>query len=717
MLAVLIGANYWLGLALWKEARSDVAPPLDSVRDFDLSDEPLVLVAAEDSSTLPVERGDLPQILARGTLRVILPTLEENRLPRTGALLSSLAKRDLAASFADRLGVRLVLVLVRNRDELLEALEKGYGDLVATELTIRDDRPEDVAFTHPTVTVDEWLVGRKGEGNLPRKMEDLAGREVHVLHDSWSKATLERQNAEKKLELNIVPVDGNLDVETVVYEVSKGERPLTVVDSHHLEAIESYNENIERLFKLSERRELGWAARKNNPDLLAAANQFIMAQFATAQRDQLSTGDLDAIKERGSLRVLTSNNLVNYFLYRGQEMGFDYEMALLAARQLGVRLEMVVPPTPELLAQWLLEGRGDVIAASFVETPERRKRLAFSLPYQFIDEMLVQPAGGEEKLEEISDLRGKRVHVRRTSSYYTTLTSLAKQVGDFEIVEAPEYLETSQLIGMVGEGRIPMTVADSHLLEAELSYRGNIEAAFPLNAKTAQKVVAFALRPGNVQLKAFFDRFVTDVYRSVEYNVADQRYFKSPRARSVEENPKPLSSDTLTPYDGLLKSTSRTYRVDWRLMAAQAFQESQFHADAQSWAGARGLFQLMPRTAQELGFRDVGRPEDNIHAGVKYMSQLISRFEVRIPLKQRIPFALAAYNAGWSHVRDARRLATQNGWDPDKWFGHTEKAMRLLEQPRYYRQARSGYCRGTETVAYVAQTQSRYVHYAALVPQ
>ncbi len=448
--------------------------------------------------------------------------------------MSSLAKRDLAASFADRLGVRLVLVLVRNRDELLEALEKGYGDLVATDLTIRDAPPEDVAFTHPTATVDEWLVGRKGEGNLPRKMEDLAGREVHVLHDSWSNATLERQNAEKKLELNIVSVDGNLDVETMVYEVSKGERPLTVVDSHHLEAIESYNENIERLFKLSERRELGWAVRKNNPDLLAAANQFIMAQFATAQRDELSTGDLDAIKERGSLRVLTSNNLVNYFLYRGQAMGFDYEMALLAARQLGVRLEMVVPPTPELLAQWLLEGRGDVIAASFVETPERRKRLAFSLPYQFIDEMLVQPAGGEEKLEEVSDLRGKRVHVRRTSSYYTTLTSLAEQVGDFEIVEAPEYLETSQLIGMVGEGRIPMTVADSHLLEAELSYRGNIEAAFPLNAKTAQKAVAFALRPGNVQLKAFFDRFVSDVYRSVEYNVADQRYFKSPRARSVE---------------------------------------------------------------------------------------------------------------------------------------------------------------------------------------
>ncbi len=431
MLAVLIGANYWLGLALWKEARSDLAPPPDSVRDIELSDEPLVLVATEDSGSLPVERGDLPQILARGTLRVILPTLEENRLPRTGALLSSLTRRDLAASFADRLGVRLVLVLARNRDERLEALEKGYGDLVATDLTIGDTPPEEVAFTHPTATVDEWLVGRKGEGNLPRNIGDLAGREVHELRDSSFNATLERLNSKEKLAMNIVSVDGARDIETMVYEVTNGERPLTLVDSRHLQEVESYNENVERLFKLTEQRELGWAVRKSNPELLAAANQFITAQFASAQREELSTGDLDAIKKRGSLRVLTSNNLVNYFLYRGQEMGFDYEMALLAARQLGVRLEMVVPPTPELLAQWLLEGRGDVIAASFVATPERRKRLAFSLPYQFIDEMLVQPAGGEEKLEEVSGLRGKRVHVRRTSSYYTTLTSLAKQVGEF----------------------------------------------------------------------------------------------------------------------------------------------------------------------------------------------------------------------------------------------------------------------------------------------
>jgi membrane-bound lytic murein transglycosylase F len=250
-----------------------------------------------------------------------------------------------------------------------------------------------------------------------------------------------------------------------------------------------------------------------------------------------------------------------------------------------------------------------------------------------------------------------------------------------------------------------------------MAYRNDIEAAFPLSVNNAQKAVAFAVRPENVHLKAFLDRFVKDAFRSVEYDIALQRYFKSPRTRRVEGVSQSASSDAITPYDHLLKRYAQTYSLDWRLMAAQVYQESQFHADAQNWAGASGLFQLMPLTARELGFGNVTQPDESIHAGVKYMSQLVSRLEPRIPLKERHLLALAAFNAGWSHVKDARRLAARNGWDPNKWFGHTEKAMRLLEQPRYYRHARSGFCRGSATSDYVGRIQARYEHYADLYPQ
>ena len=121
-------------------------------------------------------------------------------------------------------------------------------------------------------------------------------------------------------------------------------------------------------------------------------------------------------------------------------------------------------------------------------------------------------------------------------------------------------------------------------------------------------------------------------------------------------------------------------------------------------------------TGLELGFSDLLSEEANIHAGILQMHRLLERIDARIPFKHRVRFALAAYNAGWGHVQDARRLAAQKGWDPNKWFGHVDKAILLLEQPTYHRHARYGYVRGSETVAYVSNIQNRYDHYVRLFP-
>ena len=152
-------------------------------------------------------------------------------------------------------------------------------------------------------------------------------------------------------------------------------------------------------------------------------------------------------------------------------------------------------------------------------------------------------------------------------------------------------------------------------------------------------------------------------------------------------------------------------------MVAQAFQESGFDPDAESWVGARGLFQVLPSTALELGFEDLYDPATGIHAGIKYLNLMIERLDARVPLKHRLRFALAAYNAGWGHLEDARRLAEEKGWDRNKWFGHTERAMLLLREPEYYTRSRHGYVRGFEPVNYVSEIQNRYEHYVTLVPQ
>jgi membrane-bound lytic murein transglycosylase F len=124
----------------------------------------------------------------------------------------------------------------------------------------------------------------------------------------------------------------------------------------------------------------------------------------------------------------------------------------------------------------------------------------------------------------------------------------------------------------------------------------------------------------------------------------------------------------------------------------------------------------MPATGRSLGFRHLEDPEEGTHAGVMYMQWLVGRFEPEIPFKHRLRFALASYNAGLGHVQDARRIAKEKGWNPNKWFGHVEKAMLLLERPEYYRRARHGYCRGSEPVKYVSEIQNRYASYVELVP-
>ena len=143
-------------------------------------------------------------------------------------------------------------------------------------------------------------------------------------------------------------------------------------------------------------------------------------------------------------------------------------------------------------------------------------------------------------------------------------------------------------------------------------------------------------------------------------------------------------------------------------------QESRFNPRARSEAGAQGLMQVLPITATQMGFDDLRKPEVGLHAGIKYLHWLRERFELDIPVLDRIWFALAAYNAGLGHVLDARRLAEQQGLDPNRWFNQVEKAMQLLSKPKYADKARHGYVNSSEVIRYVQSIRDRYHAYLQL---
>jgi membrane-bound lytic murein transglycosylase F len=195
-----------------------------------------------------------------------------------------------------------------------------------------------------------------------------------------------------------------------------------------------------------------------------------------------------------------------------------------------------------------------------------------------------------------------------------------------------------------------------------------------------------------------------------------KKYFENDKRMAELRAEESTGSGRISPFDDLVRRVARRHGLDWRLVLAQMYQESRFDPKARSWAGAVGLLQVMPRTGRELGFRNLEDPESNIRAGVKYLAQLISRTDRGLPMRQRIRFALAGYNAGMGHVQDARRLARRRGLDPDRWFGNVEEAMLLLEKPDYYSRAQHGYCRGREPKAYVSRIQSKYDGYVSLMP-
>ncbi|HHJ12112.1 MAG TPA: lytic transglycosylase F, partial [Chromatiales bacterium] len=201
------------------------------------------------------------------------------------------------------------------------------------------------------------------------------------------------------------------------------------------------------------------------------------------------------------------------------------------------------------------------------------------------------------------------------------------------------------------------------------------------------------------------------------YNILRKRYFDHARGlKAREEIRVQPGMRHFTPWDDLVYRYARQYGFDWRLILAQMYQESRFDPKRVSWAGARGLMQVTPRTARAHGFdpEQLADPEVGIHAGVAYLDWLRDRFPETLDVRDRLWFALASYNAGLGHVRDARRLARQLGLNPDRWFGHVEQAMLKLSRKQYYRKAKHGFVRGREPVRYVRDIRDRYRAYVAL---
>jgi membrane-bound lytic murein transglycosylase F len=456
-----------------------------------------------------------------------------------------------------------------------------------------------------------------------------------------------------------------------------------------------------------------WAVPRSSRELLAALNDFLLKEHPSVTPNR-RTGDLEKMKERGYIRVLTRNNPACYFIHRGELMGFEYELIGQYAKQEGLDVVMIVPPRWADLRQWMIEGRGDVVAACITISPERQKRakeLQFCHPYAEVKEILVTRRS-DDKLKSLSDLAGRTVHVRRSSNYWITLENLKQKSGiDFNLKAAPESMETREILHRVESGEFDLTMADSGFLDIEINTGRKLRSAMMFRDTFSY---GWVVRKDNPELKASIDRFLAQKVRSSGFSYLYGKYFRQSSAVGAFQDKVPkLEKAEISPYDDLIKAAARKYDFHWCLIASQMYQESRFKPDAESWSGARGLMQLMPATAGELGLsrRNITDPARNIDAGVNYLDKQRRRVPDEVDAFNRLCFGLASYNGGYGHLIDARALAGQLGRDPDVWIENVDYAYSLLSTPEYADKAKYGYCRSDEIIHYVRQIMARFLSY------
>ncbi len=435
--------------------------------------------------------------------------------------------------------------------------------------------------------------------------------------------------------------------------------------------------------------------------------------------------DLDAIKERDTLVALTGYNSVSYFVYRGEPMGYDYELLQRLSEHLGVNLKIQVVQDITQAENLLATGQGDILAHNLTITGKRLEKLAFTEAMNTTQQVLVQrkPKNWERlKKHQIDravlrtpqDLVNKTLHVREKSSYASRLKNLREETGlNFTITTAPGSTSTEYLIKQVALGEIDYTVADQNIASISQAFFPILDIKTPISL---QQEVAWAMRPNAPKLEEAVNEWLTKMQGGSDYYVIYNRYFKHKRSlvRKVESELYARNSGVISEYDPLIKKYSNNLGWDWRLVAALIYQESKFDPAAKSWAGAKGLMQMMPATAKKFRVQNLYAPAANIKAGTAYLAELEDFWEDRIPnKKERKHFVMASYNVGPGHVLDAQRLAEKNDKDPSLWYKNVAHYLRKKSKPKYFNDpvVRHGYCRGEEPYRYVKQILNRYEHY------
>lgn len=415
---------------------------------------------------------------------------------------------------------------------------------------------------------------------------------------------------------------------------------------------------------------------------------------------------LERVQAEGVLRVITRNSPATYFQDRNGETGFEYELVKRFAEDLGVQLQIETADNLDELFASLNKVNGPVLAAAgLIESDGRRQHARFSLPYLEVTPQVIY-RNGQQRPTRPADLLGKRILVLKGSSHAEQLAALKRELPELSYEESAA-VEVVDLLRMVDEGQIDLTLVDSNELAMNQVYFSNVRVAFDLGDSQNQ---AWAIAPGaDRSLLDEMNAFIQRAQKNGSLQRLKDRYYGHVDvlgyvgaytfAKHLQQR--------LPRYEQFFRQAGQSNQVDWRLLAAMGYQESLWQPDATSKTGVRGLMMLTLGTAQAMGVADRLNPKQSILGGGKYLALIHSGLAEDLEEPDRTWFALAAYNIGIAHLGDARKLAKAEGLNPNKWLD-VQKMLPRLAQKQWYSKTRYGYARGGETVHFVRNIRRYY---------
>lgn len=435
-----------------------------------------------------------------------------------------------------------------------------------------------------------------------------------------------------------------------------------------------------------------------------------ICMIACHQRPQQQVGfdiehyDLPQMKDSGVLVALTLNSSISYFDYRGEPMGFQYELAKQFAQSLGLKLEFRTAKNIQALVHMLLQGEGDLIAYPLPVTKEFKDSVAFCGEDIITHQVLVQRNSTKnlKALTNVTELIGKEVYAK-PGKHLNRLINLNKELGGGILIHeiSNDSITHEDLIMQVSNGTIDYTISDNDLARLNKTYYPNLNISL---AVSFDQRASWAVRKNASLLCKAANQWHKENMTSPAYKASTKKYFEN--SKRLPHGPiLSIKDGKISHFDHLFKKYAKEIGWDWRVMASLAYNESNFDTTAVSWVGAKGLMQLMPKTARAMGLPEgkEQNAEESVKAASKYLSHLARSFSKINNPEEKIKFILGSYNAGIGHIYDAMALAEKYGKDKYTWDDNVAIYILLKSDEDYFNDpvCKNGYFRGRETFNFV----------------